>query len=53
MNTKILKLKTKLKAARLELQIHTRTRNLADRAYNKVTAKIASLEKELNAYYVA
>jgi hypothetical protein len=53
MNTKILKLKTKLKAAKLELVIRTRTRNLADRAYNNLTAKIDKLEKELETYYMA
>jgi len=40
-------LKAKLRAAQAELAIRTRTHNSASRAYNKITAKIADLEKKL------
>jgi hypothetical protein len=44
---KLTQLKAKLKAAQAELAIRTRTQNTASRAYNKVTAKIADLEKKI------
>ena len=47
MNKKLTQLKAKLRAAQSELAIRTRTNNSASRAYNKVTAKIADLEKKI------
>ena len=47
MNKKLTQLKAKLKAAQAELAIRTRTNNSASRAYNKVTAHIAELEKRI------
>lgn len=44
---KIIQLKAKLKAAQAELAIRTRTHNSASRAYNKVTLRIAELEKKI------
>ena len=40
-------LKAKLKTAQAELAIRTRTNNIASRAYNKITARIADLEKKI------
>jgi hypothetical protein len=40
-------LKAKLKTAQAELAIRTRTHNTASRAYNKITARIADLEKKI------
>jgi len=45
--TKLTQLKAKLRAAQAELAIRTRTHNSASRAYNKVTAHIAELEKRI------
>ena len=47
MNKKLTQLKAKLRAAQAELAIRTRTNNSASRAYNKVTAQIADLEKKI------
>lgn len=47
MNKKLTQLKAKLRAAQAELSIRTRTNNSASRAYNKVTAHIAELEKRI------
>ena len=47
MNKKLTQLKAKLRAAQAELAIRTRTNNSASRAYNKVTARIAELEKKI------
>jgi hypothetical protein len=47
MNNKLSQLKAKLRAAQAELAIRTRTHNSASRAYNKVTAHIAELEKKI------
>lgn len=47
MNKKLTQLKAKLRAAQSELAIRTRTNNSASRAYNKVTAQIADLEKKI------
>jgi hypothetical protein len=47
MNKKLTQLKAKLRAAQAELAIRTRTNNSASRAYNKVTAHIAELEKKI------
>jgi hypothetical protein len=44
---RITQLKAKLKAAQAELTIRTRTNNMASRAYNKITARIADLEKKI------
>lgn len=44
---RISQLKAKLRAAQAELAIRTRTHNSASRAYNKVTAHIAELEKKI------
>ena len=46
--TKLTQLKAKLRAAQAELAIRTRTHNSASRAYNKVTAHIAELEKRID-----
>jgi hypothetical protein len=40
-------LKAKLRAAQAELAIRTRTHNIASRAYNKITARIADLEQKI------
>jgi len=40
-------LKAKLRTAKAELAIRTRTQNSASRAYNKVTARIAELEQKI------
>jgi len=45
---KIIQLKAKLRAAQAELSIRTRTHNSASRAYNKVVAHIAELEKRID-----
>lgn len=45
---KLSTLKAKLRAAQAELAIRTRTHNSASRAYNKVTAHIADLEKRID-----
>ena len=45
--TRITQLKARLKAAQAELLIRTRTHNSASRAYNKVVAHIAELEKRI------
>jgi BMFP domain-containing protein YqiC len=50
MNKKLTQLKAKLRAAKAELAIRTRTNNSASRAYNKVTARIAELEAKINDY---
>jgi hypothetical protein len=47
MSKKLTQLKAKLRAAQAELAIRTRTNNSASRAYNKVTAHIAELEKRI------
>lgn len=44
---RITQLKAKLRAAQAELAIRTRTHNSASRAYNKITARIAELEKKI------
>jgi hypothetical protein len=44
---RITQLKAKLRAAQAELAIRTRTHNSASRAYNKVTAHIADLERKI------
>jgi phage shock protein A len=44
---KIIQLKARLRAAQAELSIRTRTHNSASRAYNKVVARIAELEKRI------
>jgi hypothetical protein len=46
---RITQLKAKLRAAQAELAIRTRTHNSASRAYNKVTAHIADLERKIHA----
>ena len=45
--SKLNTLKAKLRTAQAELAIRTRTHNSAARAYNKVTAHIADLEKKI------
>ena len=45
---RLTQLKAKLRAAQAELAIRTRTHNSASRAYNKVTAHIAELEKRID-----
>jgi hypothetical protein len=47
MNKKLTQLKAKLRAAKAELAIRTRTNNSASRAYNKVTARITELETKI------
>ena len=47
---KIIQLKARLRAAQAELSIRTRTHNSASRAYNKVVARIAELEKRLKTW---
>jgi len=44
---RLTQLKAKLRTAKAELAIRTRTQNSASRAYNKVTARIAELEKKI------
>jgi hypothetical protein len=44
---KLAQLKAKLRTAQAELAIRTRTQNSASRAYNKVTTRIAELEKKI------
>lgn len=46
--TRITQLRARLKAAQAELLIRTRTHNSASRAYNKVVANIAELEKRID-----
>ena len=46
--TRLTQLRARLKAAQAELLIRTRTHNSASRAYNKVTAHIAELEKRID-----
>ena len=45
---RLTQLRARLKAAQAELVIRTRTHNSASRAYNKVTAHIAELEKRID-----
>jgi hypothetical protein len=45
---RLTQLKARLKAAQAELLIRTRTHNSASRAYNKVVAHIAELEKRID-----
>jgi hypothetical protein len=45
---RLTQLKAKLRAAQAELAIRTRTHNSASRAYNKVVAHIAELEKRID-----
>ena len=45
---RITQLKARLKVAQAELLIRTRTRNSASRAYNKVVANIAELERRID-----
>jgi hypothetical protein len=44
---RITQLRARLRAAQAELAIRTRTHNSAARAYNKVTAHIADLERRI------
>ena len=46
--TRLTQLRARLKAAQAELLIRTRTHNSALRAYNKVVANIAELEKRID-----
>lgn len=46
--TRLTQLRARLKAAQAELLIRTRTRNSASRAYNKVVANIAELERRID-----
>ena len=46
--TRLTQLRARLKAAQAELLIRTRTHNSASRAYNKVVAHIADLEKRID-----
>ena len=46
--TRLTQLRARLKAAQAELSIRTRTHNSASRAYNKVVAHIAELEKRID-----
>ena len=46
--TRLTQLRARLKAAQVELLIRTRTHNSASRAYNKVVAHIAELEKRID-----
>ncbi len=46
--TRLTQLRARLKAAQAELLIRTRTHNSASRAYNKVVARIAELEKRID-----
>ena len=45
---RLTQLRARLKAAQAELVIRTRTHNSASRAYNKVVAHIAELEKRID-----
>ena len=45
---RLTQLRARLKAAQAELLIRTRTHNSASRAYNKVVANIAELEKRID-----
>ena len=45
---RLTQLKARLRAAQAELAIRTRTHNSASRAYNKVVANIAELEKRID-----
>ena len=45
---RLTQLKARLKVAQAELLIRTRTHNSASRAYNKVVAHIAELEKRID-----
>ncbi len=45
---RLTQLRARLKAAQAELAIRTRTHNGASRAYNKVVAHIAELEKKID-----
>lgn len=44
---KLLQIKAKLRAAKAELLIRTRTYNSANRAYQKVNLKITELESKI------
>ena len=46
--TRLTQLRARLKAAQAELLIRTRTHNSASRAYNKVVAHIAELERRID-----
>ena len=46
--TRLTQLRARLKAAQAELLIRTQTHNSASRAYNKVVAHIAELEKRID-----
>ena len=46
--TRLTQLRARLKAAQAELLIRTRTHNSASRAYYKVVAHIAELEKRID-----
>ena len=46
--TRLTQLRARLKAAQAELLIRTRTHNSASRAYNRVVANIAELEKRID-----
>ena len=46
--TRLTQLRARLKAAQAELLIRTRTHNSASRAYNKVVANIAELERRID-----
>jgi len=45
---RLTQLKARLKVAQAELLIRTRTHNSASRAYNKVVAHIAELERRID-----
>ena len=45
---RLTQLRARLKAAQAELVIRTRTHNSASRAYNRVVAHIAELEKKID-----
>ena len=45
---RLTQLRARLKAAQAELVIRTRTHNSASRAYNKVVANIAELERRID-----
>ena len=45
---RLTQLKARLKVAQAELLIRTRTHNSASRAYNKVVANIAELERRID-----
>lgn len=46
--TRLTQLRARLKVAQAELLIRTRTHNSASRAYNRVVAHIAELEKKID-----